>query len=69
MNGFRGGRYHFDDRARKAIPRVAVVVLGGIELVNPLLGILAFVLMENLGIRKALTFDENFRQAGFAAFP
>src|SRR2546430_13195043 len=33
LNGFRGGRYHFDDRARKAIPRVAVAVVGGIELV------------------------------------
>ena len=29
----------------------------------------SFVLMENLGIRKALTFDANFRQAGFATFP
>ena len=29
----------------------------------------SFVLMENLGIRKALTFDANFRQAGFAMFP
>ena len=49
MNGFRDGRYHFDDRARKAIPRVAVVVPGGIELVNPLLGILAFVLVTSAG--------------------
>src|SRR2546427_10182792 len=49
MNGFRGGRYHFDDRARKAIPRAAVVVAGGIELVNPLLGILAFVLVSSAG--------------------
>src|SRR5439155_16530416 len=39
------GRYHFDDRARKAIPRVAVALVGGIELVNPLLGILAVVLV------------------------
>lgn len=29
----------------------------------------SFVLMGNLGIRKALTFDANFRQAGFATFP
>ena len=29
----------------------------------------SFVLMENLGIRKAVTFDANFRQAGFAMFP
>jgi predicted nucleic acid-binding protein len=29
----------------------------------------SFVLMQNLGIRKALTFDANFRQAGFAMFP
>jgi len=29
----------------------------------------SFVLMQNLGIRKALTFDANFRQAGFATFP
>ena len=29
----------------------------------------SFVLMDNLGIRKALTFDANFRQAGFATFP
>jgi predicted nucleic acid-binding protein len=29
----------------------------------------SFVLMENLGIRKALTFDANFRQAGIAMFP
>lgn len=29
----------------------------------------SFVLMENLGIRKAVTFDTNFRQAGFAMFP
>lgn len=29
----------------------------------------AFVLMGNLGIRKAVTFDANFRQAGFATFP
>lgn len=29
----------------------------------------SFVLMENLGIRKALAFDANFRQAGFAMFP
>lgn len=29
----------------------------------------SFVLMENLSIRKALTFDENFQQAGFAMFP
>lgn len=29
----------------------------------------SFVLMENLGIRKALAFDANFRQAGFAVFP
>ncbi len=29
----------------------------------------SFVLMENLGIRKALAFDANFRQAGFATFP
>jgi len=29
----------------------------------------SFVLMENLGIRKAVTFDANFRQAGFATFP
>lgn len=29
----------------------------------------SFVLMENLGIRKALSFDANFRQAGFAMFP
>jgi len=29
----------------------------------------SFVLMENLGIRKAVTFDGNFRQAGFAMFP
>ncbi len=28
----------------------------------------SFVLMENLDIRKALTFDANFRQAGFATF-
>jgi len=25
--------------------------------------------MENLGIRKAVAFDANFRQAGFATFP
>src|SRR5438876_5742767 len=43
------GRYHFDDRARKAIPRVAVAVVGGIELVNPLLGILAVVLVTSAG--------------------
>ena len=49
MNSFRGVRYHFDDRARKAIPRVAVAVLGGIELVNPLLGILAVVLVTSAG--------------------
>jgi uncharacterized protein len=29
----------------------------------------SFVLMDTLGIRKALTFDTNFRQAGFAMFP
>jgi len=29
----------------------------------------SFVLMENLGIRKALTFDKNFQQAGLAMFP
>ncbi len=29
----------------------------------------SFVLMQNLGIRKALTFDANFRQAGFAMYP
>jgi len=29
----------------------------------------SFVLMENLGIRKAVAFDANFRQAGFATFP
>ena len=29
----------------------------------------SFVLMENLGSRKALAFDANFRQAGFATFP
>lgn len=29
----------------------------------------SFVLMENLGIRKALAFDRNFREAGFATFP
>ena len=29
----------------------------------------SFVLMENLGIRKALTFDRNFREAGFAMHP
>jgi len=29
----------------------------------------SFVLMENLGIRKAVTFDANFQQAGFAMFP
>ena len=28
----------------------------------------SFVLMENLGIRKAVAFDANFRQAGFAMF-
>jgi len=25
--------------------------------------------MENLGIRQAVAFDANFRQAGFATFP
>src|SRR5437016_10242321 len=49
LNGFRGGRYHFDDRARKAIPRVVVAFVGGIELVNPLLGILAVVLVTSAG--------------------
>src|SRR5947208_2206757 len=49
LNSFRGGRYHFDDRARKAIPRVAVAFVGGIELVNPLLGILAVVLVTSAG--------------------
>jgi len=29
----------------------------------------SFALMEGLGIRKALSFDENFRQAGFATLP
>ncbi|MFZ0891717.1 MAG: PIN domain-containing protein [Thermoplasmata archaeon] len=29
----------------------------------------SFVLMERLGIRKALTFDWNFREAGFAMLP
>ncbi len=29
----------------------------------------SFALMESLGIRKALSFDENFRQAGFATLP
>src|SRR6267143_4954673 len=29
----------------------------------------SFVLMQNLGIRKALAFDANFQQAGFARFP
>ncbi len=29
----------------------------------------SFVLMENLGIRSALTFDTNFREAGFATLP
>src|SRR2546430_15221173 len=29
----------------------------------------SFVLMENLGIRKAVTFEPNFRQARFAMFP
>lgn len=29
----------------------------------------SFVLMERLGIRKALTFDRNFREAGFAVLP
>jgi uncharacterized protein len=29
----------------------------------------SFVLMERLGIRKALTFDRNFREAGFAMLP
>lgn len=29
----------------------------------------SFVLMENLDIRKALTFDRNFREAGFASLP
>ena len=29
----------------------------------------SFVLMERLAIRKALTFDRNFREAGFAALP
>src|SRR3989442_15350469 len=28
-----------------------------------------FVLMENLGIPKAVAFDANFREAGFAMFP
>jgi len=26
-------------------------------------------LTESLGVRKALTFDENFREAGFAVLP
>lgn len=29
----------------------------------------SFVLMERLGIRKALAFDRNFLEAGFAALP
>jgi uncharacterized protein len=29
----------------------------------------SFVLMERLGIRKSLSFDGNFRQAGFAVLP
>jgi len=29
----------------------------------------SFVLMESLDSRKALTFDDNFRQAGFAMLP
>ena len=29
----------------------------------------SFVLMENLGLRKALTFDRNFAEAGFAMIP
>ena len=29
----------------------------------------SFVLMEREGIRKALTWDENFVQAGFARLP
>src|SRR5438093_8238928 len=29
----------------------------------------SFVLMDNLGIRQAVAFDANFRQAGFATFP
>ena len=29
----------------------------------------SFVLMENLGLRKALAFDRNFAEAGFAMIP
>ena len=29
----------------------------------------SFVLMDNLAIRTALTFDKNFREAGFATLP
>lgn len=29
----------------------------------------SFVLMERLGLRKALSFDHSFREAGFATFP
>ncbi len=29
----------------------------------------SFVLMERLGIHRALTFDRNFREAGFAVLP
>src|SRR5206468_6383887 len=29
----------------------------------------SFVLMDNLGIHNAVTFDANFQQAGFAMFP
>ena len=29
----------------------------------------SFVLMENLGLRKALSFDRNFAEAGFAMIP
>lgn len=29
----------------------------------------SFVLMERLGLKRALSFDRNFREAGFATFP
>jgi len=29
----------------------------------------SFTLMESMSIRAALTFDDNYREAGFATFP
>jgi hypothetical protein len=50
--------------SRRMFHRARAAMIGGVPM-----NCTSFVLMENLGLRKALAFDRNFAEAGFAMIP